>query len=95
MQKVKFIAMVDNTYFEFDSGSKCLILDYSLLNCFAYDRNWDEILEYVELVNQIYLKDDNATPLAELAEYVAENWDEIHDNDYTRREILNNFYNQF
>lgn len=93
MENIKFIAMIDNTYFEFDCGSKCLIFDCAVLNGFAYDNDRDEILEYVALVHCIYLKDDNATPLTALADYVAEKWDEIHDNDYTSREILNNFYN--
>ncbi len=42
------------------------------------------------LVSECYLKDDNATPLGALADYIAEHWLEV--KDLPRRKILELFY---
>jgi len=50
------------------------------------------LLDYIELVRECYVKDDNPTPLGHLADFIAENWDKV--DLLTRREILTLFYEE-
>jgi hypothetical protein len=75
----------DKTY-EFDSGSKAYIFDAGTLN--GVEDN--KLLDFVEFVHYLYLKDQNPTPLGHLADYIAEHWDEVQGLD--KWTILENFY---
>lgn len=70
----------------FDSGAKCLIFDYG--------NYWDipesEILEYVEFVHYLYLKDNNPTPLGHLCDYIGEHWADVKGK--AKWDILYDFY---
>lgn len=57
--------------YEFDSGTKALIFDAGVLN--GVEDN--KLLNFVEFVHYLYLKDQNPTPLGHLCDYIAENWD--------------------
>lgn len=57
--------------YEFDSGTKACIFDAGVLN--GVDE--DKLLEFVEFVHYLYLKDQNPTPLGHLCDYIAEHWD--------------------
>ena len=57
--------------YKFNSGAEAYIFDVGILNGVKEDI----LLKYVGFVYMLYLKDQNPTPLGDLADYVAENWD--------------------
>lgn len=83
---MKFYVKHNGKEYEFDCGSKCYIFDF--VNYWDIPEN--KILEYVEFVHYLYLKDSNPTPLGKLCDYIAENWDDVQDKD--KWEILDDFY---
>lgn len=62
------------------------------VNQVAYKFNEAELLNFISLVSECYLKDDNATPLGALADYIADHWIEV--KDLPRRKILELFYTE-
>lgn len=56
--------------YEFDSGTKAYIFDAGTINSVKEDN----LLEFVEFVHYLYLKDQNPTPLGHLCDYIAEHW---------------------
>ena len=78
--------------YHFNAGSKAYIFHIGVYNEVHKKHGIQELLEYVELVDNCYLKDDNHTPLGDLADYIA-----IHFKHYRKMsyyKILENFYNQ-
>ncbi len=72
-QPTKFQVIYDGTTYEFDSGAKLMIFDYGLSNDMD-KKGIKALLNYVDFVYELYLKDDNPTPLGLLSDYIAENW---------------------
>ena len=72
--------------YEFDSGTKAYIFDAGTINGVKEDN----LLNYVELIYYLYLKDQNPTPLGHLCDYIAEHWEEVQKLD--KWTILENFY---
>ena len=65
--------------------------------CAAINNEFDkthpnELKAYIFLVSECYLKDSNHTPLGELSDFMAENWDKI--KYLSRFDILEKFYKQ-
>lgn len=83
---MKFYVKHNGKEYEFDSGAECLIFDYGNY----HDIPESEIMTYVNLVHNLYLKDNNPTPLGHLCDYVAENWEDVLGKD--KWEILGDFY---
>ncbi len=57
--------------YEFNGGVQAYIFDVGTLNGVPEEK----LLEYIEFVYWLYIKDDRPTPLGYLADYIAENWD--------------------
>ena len=70
---MKFYVKHNGKEYEFENGSECLIFDYGNF----WDIPESEILKYVEFVHNLYLKDNNPTPLGHLCDYIAENWADV------------------
>ncbi len=49
-----------------------------------------QLLQYVDFVHECYLRDSNRTPLRALADYVAENWEQVKLQGYY--DVLDEFY---
>ena len=82
----RFFVEQNNKRYEFESGAEVYIFDLGCFNGVPEER----IFKYVSFVHDLYLKDQNYTPLGKLADYVAENWEKIQDK--TRYDILSDFY---
>jgi hypothetical protein len=82
----RIYAIIDNKIYECESGAKAYILDVGMLNGVEKDK----LLEYVEFVHYLYLKDQNPTPLGHLCDYIAEHWEEVQELD--KWTILEDFY---
>ena len=89
---VKFTAEYKDKTYTFDFGYEAYIFHIALCNEFAYKFNEAELLNFISLVSECYLKDDNATPLGALADYIADHWIEV--KDLPRRKILELFYTE-
>lgn len=83
---MNFYVTTPTKTYEFDSGFEVYIFDIGTMHEFE----GDELIKYVSFVSELYLKDNNHTPLGHLCDYVAEHWEEVQKLD--RRDILNNFY---
>lgn len=92
-KQVKYQVIYDDKVYEFNTGIKVMIFEYGLNN--NMDRkSVHTLLRYVEFVYELYLKDDNPTPLGTLCDYIAENWRKMTDPKLTRSDILEKFYIQ-
>lgn len=83
---MKFYVEDNGKRHEFESGSEVYIYDIVCLNGILEK----DAMKYVSFIHDLYLKDQNPTPLGKLADYVCENWDLIQGKD--RWEILSDFY---
>ena len=84
--KNRFYAIYNDKAYEFESGTKACIFDAGTSNGVADDK----LLDFVEFVHWLYLKDQNPTPLGHLCDYIAVHWDEVQGLD--KWTILENFY---
>lgn len=84
--RTRFYVIANDKTYEFESGSKVYIFDIGRLNNVPEDR----LLEYVEFVHYLYIKDQNPTPLGHLCDYIAEHWEEVQELD--KWTILGKFY---
>ena len=89
---IKFTAEYKDKTYTFDFGYEAYIFHIALCNEFVDKFNEAELLNFISLVSQCYLKDDNATPLGALADYIADHWIEV--KDLPRRKILELFYTE-
>lgn len=89
---VKFTAEYKDKTYTFDFGYEAYIFHIALCNEFVDKYNEAELLNFISLVSECYLKDDNATPLGALADYIADHWIEV--KDLPRRKILELFYTE-
>lgn len=76
--------------YPFPFGSQAYIFHTGVLNGFYDGHGIDGLLRYVSFVHDCYLDDDNHTPLGSLADYIAENWDDLREK--TSHAVLDEFY---
>lgn len=90
MNNLTFHVNYKNNVYTYNSGTEAMIFDYGVNN--DLDRKYGKkaLLEYVELVYELYLKDSNDTPLGTLCDYVAKHWKKLRNK--SRYEILEEFY---
>jgi len=92
-QKATFQAILNGETYEFEHGAQLYIFDYALY--WDMDKRGRNVLKsFVYFVYRCYMKDDNATPLGSLTDYIAEHWDEIQANDTGAYDVLEKFYLQ-
>ncbi len=89
---IEFQVKYKGKTYNFDCGAAVYIFDIATCNGFAEAHDERTLLDYIELVRECYIKDDNPTPLGHLADFIAENWDKV--DLLTRREILTLFYEE-
>lgn len=87
----KFQVIYNGKTYEFDAGAKVMIFDYGLNNNMD-KKSIHTLLRYVDFVYELYLKDDNPTPLGTLCDYIAENWKKVTNSKLSRSDILDKFY---
>lgn len=91
--QTKFYAVHNGETYAFDHGAQLYIFDYALY--WDMDKRGRNILKtFVYFVYNCYLKDDNATPLGSLTDYIAENWNSIQEKALGSYDILADFYKQ-
>ena len=77
MNNLTFHVNYKNNVYTYNSGTEAMIFDYGVNN--DLDRKYGKkaLLEYVELVYELYLKDSNDTQLGALCDYVAKHWKKL------------------
>lgn len=93
MENLKILFNYKNEIYEFDSAVKVCIFGAGIENEFDKRHGITELLKYTSFIFDLYIKDDNPTPLTNLCDYVAENWEKIKKDDKPLREVLCDFYN--
>ena len=76
--------------YPFEFGSQAYVFQTGLYNDIHEEYGIKGLLQYVSLVHDCYLSDNNRTPLGEFADFVATRWRKIRKKD--RNEILDEFY---
>lgn len=90
---IKVIVELDNKeQYEFNSGAEAYIFHTGMYHDMLNKYGIQEMLKYVSYVFDSYLADSNRTPLGDLSDYVADNWDSIKVEQPSRYELLDDFY---
>ena len=76
MDNIKFKVIYNNKTYDFEYGSQVFIFHTGIYRDMQ-KRSIKELLQYVNLVQNCYLKDSNRTPLGDLADYIADNWRQV------------------
>ncbi len=92
MDNIKFKVIYNNKTYDFEYGSQVFIFHTGIYRDMQ-KRSIKELLQYVNLVQNCYLKDSNRTPLGDLADYIADNWRQVKKQDCYK--ILEDFYMQY
>ncbi len=92
MDNIKITVAFDNQDYKFDYGSQAYIFHTGIYNDIHKEYGIKALLQYVALVQDCYMSDSNRTPLGSLADYIAENWEEL--KEYGRYDILEKFYDE-
>ena len=61
----------DGKHFTYDSGAKAYIFHTGIFNEIHKKFGYDALKEFVDLVFDCYIEDDNYTPLGTLADYIS------------------------
>lgn len=93
--KLEFNAKINDKVYTFRSGAEVYIFHTGIYKDMLGKYNIDTLLKYVDVVFDAYLSDSNRTPLGALADYVADNWDDIVCESPSRYELLDDFYEQY
>lgn len=88
--KVKVI--FEGKEYIFESVSEAYIFHIGIHNDIHIDYGTDDLLTYIQYVQNCYLDDINHTPLCAFADYVAENWESVKKSGY--RDMMQLFYAQ-
>ena len=72
--------------YHFENGSEAFIFDIGT----CHEMPDKQLISYVSLTHECYLKDESDIPFGKFCDYVAMNWDKLR--DLSPREILMNFY---
>lgn len=92
-QQAKFQVIYNGETLEFEHGAQAYIFDYALYG--DIDKlGLNALKSFVYFVYRCYTKDDNATPLGSLTDYIAKHWAEIQEKNTDTYDILANFYAQ-
>lgn len=92
MSKITIEITYNDKIYAFEYGSQAYIFHTGIYNDMDEKYGIDGLLEYVAKVHDCYLSDSYRTPLGELCDYAAENWNEI--KPLGRYEILEKFYTE-
>lgn len=79
----------DSKTYNFDNGAEAFIFDIGI--CHELPDN--QLIAYVSLVYECYLKDINDTPLGKFSDFVAMEWDRL--KGLSRYDILTEFYSRY
>ncbi len=63
--------------YAFEYGSEAFIFHAGIYNDMDKKYCIQGLLDYVSFVHGCYLSDSNRTPLGTLADYIAENWEQV------------------
>ncbi len=88
---MKITIEFNDKIYNFEHGYEAFIFCAAINNEFNKTHP-SELKAFVLLAGECYLKDSNHTPLGELSDFMAENWNEI--KDLSRFDILDKFYKQ-
>ncbi|MCM1440800.1 MAG: hypothetical protein NC131_16600 [Roseburia sp.] len=90
MKTLSFHVNYNDTIYSYKSGAEAMIFDYGIGNEIDRKYGMKTLKEYIALVYELYLSDDNDTPLGKLCDYVAKHWKKLkHKSKY---DILDEFY---
>ncbi len=90
MNDLKITVQYQGQSFEFNYGSQVYIFHAGVYKDMDTKYSMDILLQYVSFVFNCYLSDSNRTPLGSLADFVADEWEEV--KDMGRYELLDKFY---
>ncbi len=79
----------DGKTYNFENGAEVFIFDIGI--CHELPDN--QLIAFVSLVYECYLKDINDTPLGKFCDFVAMEWDRL--KSLSRYDILTEFYNRY
>lgn len=89
---MKITIEINNDTYIFHRGYEAFIFDGAIENEMDKLLTKQELIAFVHLVAECYLKDCNTTPLGALVDFVAANWTKIKSLSY--KDILFKFYLQ-
>ena len=89
---IKFQVTYRQKTYAFSSGSEVYIFHAGIYKDMDELYGIDILLKFVELTYDCYISDSNRTPLGSLADYIAENWEQIQ--ELSNKEIFERFYNE-
>lgn len=89
--KLKIQVIYKNKTYNFEFGSQAYIFHTGLYKGMQ-KRGIKQLLKYVDFVHTCYLIDNNRTPLGALADYIADNWKQVKNQDHYS--VLDEFYLQ-
>ncbi len=89
--KLKIQVIYKNKTYNFEFGSQAYIFHTGLYKGMQ-KRGIKRLLQYVDFVHACYLRDSNRTPLGALADYIADNWKQVKNQDHYC--VLDEFYLQ-
>ena len=92
MDRISIELTFNGKTFHYDSGAKAYIFHAGIYNRVHKKYGYDGLCEFIELVDDCYLKDDNHTPLGDLADFVAAHFKKC--KRLSRYKILELFYDQ-
>ena len=75
--------------YHFENGSEAFIFDIGT----CHEMRDNQLIAFVSLVYECYLKDINDTPLGKFSDFVAMEWDRL--KSLSRYDILTEFYNRY
>ena len=90
MKDINFYIHYDNEVYNFKFGSQAYIFHTGLYNGLDKRFGITELLNYVAVVQNCYLSDDNRTPLGSLCDHDAKHWNNIKNK--SKYDILDEFY---
>ena len=86
MKEIKYIAIINNKKYEFNTALKILILE-NAVNLKVKEENYKK---FIHTIYELYLKDIHDTKIEKLCEYCHKNWASIQNKSYW--DILYNYY---
>lgn len=88
--EIRFYADYKGVIFNLSYGSEAYILQAGIYNEIDTKYGICELMNFVNLVRDCYIKDDRPTPIGALSDYIAENWEQVREME--RSAILEKFY---
>jgi len=93
VEKVEIEVKYKNKIYAFDNGYRAYIFHTGVYNNVDAKFGIKGLLDYVSLVVDCYLSDDNLTPLGDLSDFIAQNWKEF--KKLHHKDILDMFYDKY